>query len=133
MDDLRGKVAVVTGGASGIGKGMAARFAAEGMHVVIADVEEAALAVAAEELGVVGVRTDVTDPADVQALADAAVDRFGTVHVICNNAGVAVAVLSGTSRSTTGGGSSTSTCGASSTASTRSSRSSWPTRTVAMW
>jgi NAD(P)-dependent dehydrogenase (short-subunit alcohol dehydrogenase family) len=88
MDDLRGKVAVVTGGASGIGKGMAARFAAEGMHVVIADVEEAALAVAAEELGVVGVRTDVTDPADVQALADAAVDRFGTVHVICNNAGV---------------------------------------------
>jgi NAD(P)-dependent dehydrogenase (short-subunit alcohol dehydrogenase family) len=88
MDELRGKVAVVTGGASGIGKGLAARFAAEGMHVVIADVEEPALAATAEELGVIGVRTDVTDPASVQALADAAVERFGTVQVICNNAGV---------------------------------------------
>jgi len=88
MDDLKGKVAVVTGGASGIGKGLAARFAAEGMNVVIADVEGPALEATAAELGVVGVRTDVSDAASVQALADAAVERFGTVHVVCNNAGV---------------------------------------------
>src|SRR6478609_4697509 len=88
MDDLKGKVAVVTGGASGIGKGLAARFAAEGMNVVIADVEEPALEATAAELGVVGVRTDVSDEASVQALAAAAVERFGTVHVVCNNAGV---------------------------------------------
>ena len=88
MDDLTAKVAVVTGGASGIGKALATRFAAEGMQVMIADVEEAALAAAADELGVVGVRTDVSDAASVQALADAAVERFGTVHLVCNNAGV---------------------------------------------
>jgi NAD(P)-dependent dehydrogenase (short-subunit alcohol dehydrogenase family) len=88
MDDLQGKVAVVTGGASGIGKAMAARFAAAGMSVVIADIEEPALAATADELRVVGVRTDVSDAASVQALADATVERFGTAHVICNNAGV---------------------------------------------
>jgi NAD(P)-dependent dehydrogenase (short-subunit alcohol dehydrogenase family) len=88
LRDLRGKVAVVTGGASGIGKGIAAQLRAEGMQVVIADVEEGALASAAEELGVSGVRTDVGDPASVQALADATIERFGAVHVVCNNAGV---------------------------------------------
>lgn len=88
MDDVRGKVAVVTGGASGIGKAMATRFAAEGMQVVIADVEEAPLVATAAELGVVGVRTDVTDADSVAALAAQVVDRFGTVHVLCNNAGV---------------------------------------------
>jgi NAD(P)-dependent dehydrogenase (short-subunit alcohol dehydrogenase family) len=86
--DLEGKVAVVTGGASGIGRGLAARFAADGMQVVIADVESAALEQTAAELGVVGVQTDVADAASVQALADQVFDRFGTVHVLCNNAGV---------------------------------------------
>ena len=88
MRELAGKVAVVTGGASGIGRGLAARFAADGMQVVIADVESAALEQTAAELGVVGVQTDVADAASVQALADQVFDRFGTVHVLCNNAGV---------------------------------------------
>lgn len=88
MRELAGRVAVVTGGASGIGKAMAARFAAAGMHVVIADVEEGPLGATADELGVVAVRTDVSDAASVQALADEVVARFGTAHVLCNNAGV---------------------------------------------
>ena len=88
MRDLEGKVAVVTGGASGIGRAMAAQFAADGMQVVIADVEAAALEATSGELGVVGVQTDVGDAASVQALADHVCDRFGTVHVLCNNAGV---------------------------------------------
>lgn len=88
MQDLRGKTAVVTGGASGIGRAMATRFRDEGMHVVIADIEEGPLLDTAAELDVVGVRTDVADAASVAALADAALDRFGAVHVVCNNAGV---------------------------------------------
>jgi NAD(P)-dependent dehydrogenase (short-subunit alcohol dehydrogenase family) len=88
MDHVRGKVAVVTGGASGIGRAMANRFAAEGMHVVIADVEQDALTATAAELGVIGVRTDVTDADSVAALAEHTIDRFGAVHVVCNNAGV---------------------------------------------
>jgi NAD(P)-dependent dehydrogenase (short-subunit alcohol dehydrogenase family) len=88
MQELAGRVAVVTGGASGIGKAMAVRFRDAGMHVVIADVEEGALTATADELGVVGVRTDVADAASVQALADQVVERFGTAHVLCNNAGV---------------------------------------------
>jgi NAD(P)-dependent dehydrogenase (short-subunit alcohol dehydrogenase family) len=88
-----GKIAVVTGAASGIGLALAERFAAAGMHVVLADVDEGALDVAAERIGARGVqavtvRTDVSDEASVQALAAAAVDRFGAVHVVCNNAGV---------------------------------------------
>jgi NAD(P)-dependent dehydrogenase (short-subunit alcohol dehydrogenase family) len=88
MEDVRGKVAVVTGGASGIGRAMATRFAAEGMNVVIADIEEAPLQATSDELGVYGVCTDVTDAASVAALADATLGRFGAVHVVCNNAGV---------------------------------------------
>jgi NAD(P)-dependent dehydrogenase (short-subunit alcohol dehydrogenase family) len=88
VDQVRGKVAVVTGGASGIGRAMAARFAAEGMDVVIADVEVDALDATAAELGVLGVRTDVADADSVAALADATLDRFGAVHLVCNNAGV---------------------------------------------
>ncbi len=88
MRALGGKVAVVTGGASGIGRAMAARFVEAGMHVVIADVEQGALDATAAELGVVGVLTDVSDAASVQALADEVRGRFGTAHVLCNNAGV---------------------------------------------
>lgn len=86
--EFAGATAVVTGGASGIGKGLARAFRGAGSHVVIADLDEAALAATAEELGVLGVRTDVTDPDSVAALADRAVAEYGAVHVICNNAGV---------------------------------------------
>lgn len=92
MRELKGRVAVVTGGANGIGKGLATRFLTEGMRVVIADNDRGDLDRAAAELAglgeVLAVRTDVADAASVQALADAAVDRFGAVHVLCNNAGV---------------------------------------------
>ena len=94
MQTLEGKVAVVTGAASGIGRGLAGRFAAEGMRVVLADIEEPALARAVDELRAdgaeaVGVPTDVSQPASVEALADSAFDTYGAVHVVCNNAGVA--------------------------------------------
>jgi NAD(P)-dependent dehydrogenase (short-subunit alcohol dehydrogenase family) len=93
VDDLRGHVAVVTGAASGIGRAMAERFAAEGMRVVMADVEAVALDAAVDALRsagaeVEGLRTDVTDAGQVEALAALALDRFGAVHVVCNNAGV---------------------------------------------
>jgi NAD(P)-dependent dehydrogenase (short-subunit alcohol dehydrogenase family) len=95
MQDFRDKVAVVTGGASGIGRAMVDRFAQAGMRIVIADVEPAALASAERELRdrgatVLGVKTDVANPADVEALAAKAVEAFGGVHVLCNNAGVSV-------------------------------------------
>src|SRR5690242_3542400 len=93
MKDLAGKVAVVTGAASGIGLGLATRFVAEGAKVVLADVEKPALDDAVSKLEadggeVAGVVTDVTVPAQVDALADAAFARFGEVHMLCNNAGV---------------------------------------------
>ena len=94
MDRLGGRTAVVTGAASGIGRGLATLLAAEGMSVVLADIEEEALAKTTSELAADGavveaVVTDVSDASSVQALADAAVATFGAVHVLCNNAAVA--------------------------------------------
>jgi NAD(P)-dependent dehydrogenase (short-subunit alcohol dehydrogenase family) len=86
--DLEGKVAVVTGGASGIGKGIATALRDEGAQVVIADIEQGALDATAEELGVTGIRTDVSKAESVEALAKEVVERFGTAHVIVNNAGI---------------------------------------------
>ncbi len=93
MKDLQGRVAVITGGASGIGRAVADRAAAEGMKIVLADIEEGPLKAAEDELtsnGVeaVGVVTDVADAASVRTLRDRAVDRFGAVHLVHNNAGI---------------------------------------------
>jgi NADP-dependent 3-hydroxy acid dehydrogenase YdfG len=93
MKTLEGRVGVVTGAASGIGKAMAKVLAAEGVKVVLADVEEGALKVATDELAGTGADvlahvTDVADAASVQALADATVAHFGAAHIVCNNAGV---------------------------------------------
>jgi len=89
-DELAGKVAIVTGGASGLGAGMARRFAAEGAKVVIGDVDAEAGVALAEELGasVHFVESDVSDVEQVAALVSTAVDRFGGLHVMVNNAGV---------------------------------------------
>jgi NAD(P)-dependent dehydrogenase (short-subunit alcohol dehydrogenase family) len=99
VEDLEGRVAVVTGGASGIGLALARRFASEGMRVVVGDVEAPALEAAVADLRasgaqVEGVVTDVRDAAQVQALAEAAVARYGAIHVACNNAGVGAGGLS---------------------------------------
>ena len=88
LEQLCGKVAVVTGGASGIGRGIASRLLAQGMKVVIADVEHEALDSTAAALGVTGIRTDVSSLDSVRALADEVRLRFGAVHLLCNNAGV---------------------------------------------
>ncbi|MGH1492344.1 MAG: SDR family NAD(P)-dependent oxidoreductase, partial [Acidimicrobiales bacterium] len=93
MQDFEGKVAVITGGASGLGLAMARRFGAAGMKVVIGDIETGALADAeaslqADGVEVIGHRTDVAQSGDLEALADAAYERFGAVHILANNAGV---------------------------------------------
>ena len=93
MQQFEGRVAVVTGGASGIGRAMAERFTEAGMRVVIADVEGDALEATAAELRetgaeVLAVETDVSGAESVDALADRAYAAFGAVHVVCNNAGV---------------------------------------------
>ncbi len=94
MDIVRGQVAVVTGGASAIGLALAHRFAQAGMSLMLADVQDdtlraAALAVAAHGVEVSTLRCDVSKEDEVQALATATIERFGSVHVVCNNAGVA--------------------------------------------
>jgi len=90
VQQLEGRVAVVTGAASGIGRSLAGRLAVEGMHVVLADVEDGALRDAVAGIGgdAVAFATDVTSAAAVEALAEFAYGTFGAVHVLCNNAGV---------------------------------------------
>jgi NAD(P)-dependent dehydrogenase (short-subunit alcohol dehydrogenase family) len=92
MKNLKGKVAVVTGAASGIGRAMAERFAREGMKVVLADVEEKPLDDARDAIGkgaeVIAVRTDVSKSEQVDELARRTFEAFGGAHVVCNNAGV---------------------------------------------
>ncbi|WP_428391402.1 SDR family NAD(P)-dependent oxidoreductase [Lichenicoccus sp.] len=94
MRELAGKTAFVTGGASGIGLALGRAFAQAGMKVMLADIETDALAVAVESLrapgrDVRGVVCDVADHASVDRAAEASYEAFGTVHLVCNNAGVA--------------------------------------------
>jgi NAD(P)-dependent dehydrogenase (short-subunit alcohol dehydrogenase family) len=94
MKEFKDRVAVVTGGASGIGRAMAERFAAEGMKVVLADVEQEALRLAEAEMrekgiDVLAVQTNVSKPEEMERLAQETLDAFGGVHIVCNNAGVA--------------------------------------------
>jgi NAD(P)-dependent dehydrogenase (short-subunit alcohol dehydrogenase family) len=93
LEEFAGKVAVVTGAASGIGRGLARKAATAGMQVVLADVEPGALGEAEAEVAGLGaetlaVTTDVSDSASVDALAAAAFERFGAAHLVCLNAGV---------------------------------------------
>lgn len=93
MRTLEGRVAVVTGGAGGLGRAMGERFAGEGMKVVLADVQAEPLARTVAEcreagMDIIGVPTDVTNYASVEALRDATLSAFGAVHVVCNNAGI---------------------------------------------
>jgi NAD(P)-dependent dehydrogenase (short-subunit alcohol dehydrogenase family) len=94
MKELRDRVAVVTGAGSGIGRALAERFAAEGMRVVVADVDEARARetealLAARGAQALAVQVDVRQPAAVEALAARTLEAFGAVHVLCNNAGIA--------------------------------------------
>ena len=93
METFEGKVAVITGGASGLGLAMAQRFADAGMNIVIGDIEAEPLAMAEAAIAAKGVkvlaqRTDVARADEVEVLAESAYRRFGAVHVLCNNAGV---------------------------------------------
>jgi NAD(P)-dependent dehydrogenase (short-subunit alcohol dehydrogenase family) len=99
MEDLNGRVAVITGGANGIGHALAEAFAGAGAKLVLADVNESELDAAVKRFAdggatVTGVPTDVSDAAQVDALRDAALAAYGAVHVVCNNAGVGTGGLS---------------------------------------
>jgi NAD(P)-dependent dehydrogenase (short-subunit alcohol dehydrogenase family) len=94
MDPFKDRVAVITGGAGGIGAAMAKAFAERGAKIVLADLDEPALAGAVRELEksgaqALGVHTDVSKPESVEALAEATLRRFGAAHIVCNNAGIA--------------------------------------------
>jgi len=94
MDPFKDRVAVITGGAGGIGMAMARAFSTRGARIILADLDNEALGRATGELReagvqVLGVRADVTKPESVERLADASFDHFGAVHIVCNNAGVA--------------------------------------------
>ena len=96
MKEFKGKVAVVTGAASGIGRALAEGCVREGMKVVLADVEVETLTRTEESMKAAGatvlaVRTDVSQARDVEALADKTLDAFGAAHLLCNNAGVSTA------------------------------------------
>ncbi|MBE7421831.1 MAG: SDR family NAD(P)-dependent oxidoreductase [Zoogloeaceae bacterium] len=98
MHDLENRTAVITGAASGIGLALAQRAAREGMRLMLADIDEARLAAAAQALPLAAeamytMRVDVSREADIAALADAAFARFGAVHLLCNNAGVGLTRL----------------------------------------
>jgi NAD(P)-dependent dehydrogenase (short-subunit alcohol dehydrogenase family) len=93
MQELAGKTAFVTGAASGIGFALSRRFAEAGMNVMLADIETDALVAAVENLHAItphvrGVGCDVADPVSVERAAKASYEAFGSVHVVCNNAGV---------------------------------------------
>ena len=87
---IEGKVAVITGGASGIGRELARRFKAEGAAgIVVADVQEEALVAVAEEVGGLAVVTDVTKDSEVQSLVERAENEVGPIDIFCSNAGIA--------------------------------------------
>jgi len=93
IKDFGGKVAVITGAASGIGRGLAYGFAKRGMKIVLADIDKENLEKVAKELEEIGTEvmtqiTDISDPKQVAQLADASYERFGSVNILCNNAGV---------------------------------------------
>ena len=123
MQSVEDQVTIITGAAAGMGLGMVRAFAGAGMRVVASDVRQDALDGAVADLRkagheVTGVVADVSRLADVEALAQATLDTYGAVHVLCNNAGVGLfSPRSRRRRSTTGSGSSASTSGARSTAS----------------
>lgn len=93
MRELDGRVAVVTGASSGIGRALASELGRQGMHVALADIDADLLGEATEEVArtgatAVGIPTDVADPEAVEALAASVLAKFGAAHVVCNNAGV---------------------------------------------
>jgi NAD(P)-dependent dehydrogenase (short-subunit alcohol dehydrogenase family) len=96
MDTFEGRAAVITGGGGLLGRGMANRFAAAGMHIVVSDIDAAKATAVAEQVAsdhgvrTLAVATDVSDPQSVDALAARAYAEFGSVHLLCNNAGAAV-------------------------------------------